>query len=198
MSWDRRHLLDVDELDQSDLEHVHGRASSASATAGGRINSPREHVALLFAEPSTRTRLSFEMAARRLGAETYVLEPALLFDGQGRDARRHDCATWMRWASPCWSCGIIGPARGSGGAVLRRIGHQRRRWLARPSHPGAARPGHAEGKPWLAERTSHRDRGRRASLASRQVEHLDAHAFRRPRGPVRSARLGARARGTPR
>src|SRR4029453_2269770 len=33
------------------------------------------HVALLFAEPSTRTRLSFEVAARRLGAETYVLEP---------------------------------------------------------------------------------------------------------------------------
>jgi aspartate carbamoyltransferase catalytic subunit len=34
-----------------------------------------ENVALLFAEPSTRTRLSFELAARRLGAETYVLDP---------------------------------------------------------------------------------------------------------------------------
>lgn len=33
------------------------------------------NVALLFAEPSTRTRLSFEVAARRLGAETFVLEP---------------------------------------------------------------------------------------------------------------------------
>ncbi|MDQ3643571.1 MAG: aspartate carbamoyltransferase, partial [Actinomycetota bacterium] len=33
------------------------------------------NVALLFTEPSTRTRLSFEFAARRLGAETYVLEP---------------------------------------------------------------------------------------------------------------------------
>lgn len=35
----------------------------------------RHDVALLFAEPSTRTRLSFELAARRLGAQTYVLEP---------------------------------------------------------------------------------------------------------------------------
>jgi aspartate carbamoyltransferase catalytic subunit len=32
-------------------------------------------VALLFAEPSTRTRLSFEIAARNVGAETFVIEP---------------------------------------------------------------------------------------------------------------------------
>ena len=33
-------------------------------------------MALLFAEASTRTRLSFEVAARELGAETFVIEPA--------------------------------------------------------------------------------------------------------------------------
>src|SRR4051812_2279908 len=44
---------------------------------GGRDPGARlldHHVALLFAEPSTRTRLSFEIAARRLGAQTYTFD----------------------------------------------------------------------------------------------------------------------------
>lgn len=74
MTWSGRHLIDVDELTSDDVERILGRAEEMvgvdhATTLGGA------HVALLFAEPSTRTRLSFELAARRLGAETYVLEP---------------------------------------------------------------------------------------------------------------------------
>jgi aspartate carbamoyltransferase catalytic subunit len=70
-----RHLLDVDELDWQDVETILETAEryrdgeAAEATLAGR------RVALLFTEPSTRTRLSFEVAARNLGAETFVLDP---------------------------------------------------------------------------------------------------------------------------
>jgi aspartate carbamoyltransferase catalytic subunit len=79
MSWSTRHLIDVDGLSNEEIDE-----SLALATAfhldlddghGSSSQLARHHVALVFAEPSTRTRLSFELAARRLGAETYVLEP---------------------------------------------------------------------------------------------------------------------------
>ena len=74
MTWSGRHLIDVDEPSTEDVERILALAAEMveieqAATLGG------SHVALLFAEPSTRTRLSFELAARRLGAQTYVLEP---------------------------------------------------------------------------------------------------------------------------
>ena len=79
MTWDGRHLLDVEGLGAAEIGRIlalatefradETRASFADGTLRG------SNVALLFAEPSTRTRLSFELAARRLGAETYLLEP---------------------------------------------------------------------------------------------------------------------------
>jgi len=71
-----RHLLDVDELAPPDVEaivrsaerHRSGAEAERPVLAGARV-------ALLFAEPSTRTRLSFEVAARALGAQTFVLDP---------------------------------------------------------------------------------------------------------------------------
>ena len=79
MTWDRRHLIDVDRFDASDIEVLMERAQ------GFRDRIERHHewpaslsgssVALFFSEASTRTRLSFELAARRLGAQTFVLDP---------------------------------------------------------------------------------------------------------------------------
>lgn len=69
-----RHLIDVDVL--TDVEIARLLALAEEYRAGdGDLSLAGRHVALLFAEPSTRTRLSFELAARRLGAETYVLNP---------------------------------------------------------------------------------------------------------------------------
>ena len=74
MGWSGPHLLDVDGLDWEDISRLLDLATDfreglrSDAMAG-------ENVALVFAEPSTRTRLSFELAARRLGAETFLLEP---------------------------------------------------------------------------------------------------------------------------
>jgi aspartate carbamoyltransferase catalytic subunit len=70
-------LLDVDEWSAPDIETVLANASSyrdAGQRQGSELLGCR--VVLLFAEPSTRTRISFEMAARSLSAETYVIDPA--------------------------------------------------------------------------------------------------------------------------
>ena len=74
MTWSGPHLLDVDELDWQDISRLLAMAGDYREGLRGRALEG-ENVALLFAEPSTRTRLSFELAARRLGAETFVLEP---------------------------------------------------------------------------------------------------------------------------
>jgi aspartate carbamoyltransferase catalytic subunit len=71
-SWPNRHLLDVDDLSRSELELLlHRTAEMAAARAVGEA-PPDLHgqgVTILFYEASTRTRVSFEIAARSLGAE---------------------------------------------------------------------------------------------------------------------------------
>jgi aspartate carbamoyltransferase catalytic subunit len=72
-----RHLLDVDEWTPDAIESVlenASRARDAGQRHGNELLGCR--VVLLFAEASTRTRISFEMAARGLSAETYVVDPA--------------------------------------------------------------------------------------------------------------------------
>ncbi len=79
MSWSHRHLLDVEELTADEIELILERAEEMRRhleLGGDRLAALGGHdVALLFAEPSTRTRLSFERAARQLGGQTFVLDP---------------------------------------------------------------------------------------------------------------------------
>ncbi|CAN5168221.1 aspartate carbamoyltransferase catalytic subunit [soil metagenome] len=79
MTWTRRHLLDVEDFTSADLDLILDRAQQLaerpSGARPGPDSLPGHRVALLFAEPSTRTRLSFEIAARNMGAETFVLDP---------------------------------------------------------------------------------------------------------------------------
>jgi aspartate carbamoyltransferase catalytic subunit len=79
-----RHLLDVDELTEAQIDSLLAKAAeyrsllqdrAAGAPALVEPVLAGRRVALLFAEPSTRTRLSFEVAARALGAETFVIDP---------------------------------------------------------------------------------------------------------------------------
>ena len=93
MTWSEPHLLDVEHLSADEVEQVMTLAGQMremldrGADPGPLLRD--QHVALLFAEPSTRTRLSFELAARRLSAADVPARSALVVDGQGRDARRH-------------------------------------------------------------------------------------------------------------
>lgn len=76
--WSHRHLLDVQDLAPAELERVMALADEMAASL--RTRTRRRELAgrrsvTLFSEPSTRTRLSFEIAARALGAEVVHLDP---------------------------------------------------------------------------------------------------------------------------
>lgn len=68
-----RHLLTLDGLDRARIVTLLDRAAALRATFAGAGARPQSlagrTVVNLFFEPSTRTRTSFELAARRLGAQ---------------------------------------------------------------------------------------------------------------------------------
>ncbi len=70
---EKRHLLDVDDLKRGDIERVLETAGSFSEVLRRpikKVPSLRgKTVVNLFYEPSTRTRMSFEVAAKRLSAD---------------------------------------------------------------------------------------------------------------------------------
>jgi len=69
---ERRHLLDIERLEQDDLDALLQRTL---ALAGGAEPARlAQTVVNLFFEPSTRTRVSFELAARRLGMTVVNIE----------------------------------------------------------------------------------------------------------------------------
>lgn len=74
-----KHLVSLDDLDTEEIGQIFAHArhlkrtravpASVAPVLAGR------HVALLFEKPSLRTRVSFEVAARELGAHTLYLSP---------------------------------------------------------------------------------------------------------------------------
>src|SRR6516164_4454566 len=76
-----RHLLTLETLSRTRIEALLERAQSFVRPLGDRPPGSRllegATVANLFTEPSTRTRVSFELAAKRLGATVVQLEVQL-------------------------------------------------------------------------------------------------------------------------
>lgn len=78
MAWTHRHLLDLEGLSRVDIEQILNEAEkyvSLDPHAPKRSDLKGRQVANLFFEPSTRTRMSFGLAARRLGADTLDFSP---------------------------------------------------------------------------------------------------------------------------
>src|SRR6266852_7850436 len=73
MSWTRKHLLDIESLNADELKTVLDTARAFKAVGQRAIKKVPalrgKTVVNLFVEPSTRTRISFELAAQRLSAD---------------------------------------------------------------------------------------------------------------------------------
>ena len=78
--WHHRHLLDVDRLTWPEIEtlmDVASRFEAATADPGRKLDVLRGvNVTILFYEASTRTRVSFEIAAKKLGADVVSVTAA--------------------------------------------------------------------------------------------------------------------------
>jgi aspartate carbamoyltransferase catalytic subunit len=74
MSWKHKHLLGLEDLSRQDIELVLATAKSFKEVSSRDIKKVPalrgKTVVTLFFEPSTRTRISFELAAKRLSADT--------------------------------------------------------------------------------------------------------------------------------
>lgn len=75
-----RHILGIEQLSVEDINHILETADSfkeISARPIKKVPTLRGHTIInLFFEPSTRTRLSFEVAAKRMSADTFNISPS--------------------------------------------------------------------------------------------------------------------------
>ena len=74
-SFLHRHILGIEQFSREDISHILATADSfkeISARPIKKVPTLRGHTIInLFFEPSTRTRLSFEIAAKRMSADTF-------------------------------------------------------------------------------------------------------------------------------
>jgi aspartate carbamoyltransferase catalytic subunit len=82
-----RHLLTLDGLPRDLLDGLLDRAQAFADGADARATLAGKAVCTLFFEPSTRTRLSFQRAAQRLGADVLGFDAATSSTTKGETAR---------------------------------------------------------------------------------------------------------------
>src|SRR3954449_9969515 len=88
MSWNRKHLLDIESLTAEEINTVLDTARAFKAVGERAIKKTPalrgKTVVNLFIEPSTRTRISFELAAMRLSADVinFTAEASSLKKGE--------------------------------------------------------------------------------------------------------------------
>src|SRR5690606_3011651 len=94
--WTRRHLLTLEELSLHELEQVHTTAAAFKKILSRSVKKVPalrgKTIVNLFLEPSTRTRMAFDMAAKRLSADVISLDGASSSTTKGetlRDTAEH-------------------------------------------------------------------------------------------------------------
>ena len=101
MHWAHKDLLDVSQLSTGDVERVFEAADSFMEINRRPVKKvptlKGRSVVLFFAEPSTRTKTSFDMAGKRLSADTFSLASSSSsltkgesLKGHGADAAGHE------------------------------------------------------------------------------------------------------------
>jgi len=72
---DLRHFLDLDEIEAATLRAMIDSATRMKTGGGNETALAGKTLAMVFEKPSTRTRVSFEVAMQSLGGRVVILEP---------------------------------------------------------------------------------------------------------------------------
>jgi aspartate carbamoyltransferase catalytic subunit len=90
-TWTRKDLIGIEDLERWEIEMIHSLAAQFKQTLGRsqkKLPSLRGKTILnLFIEPSTRTRIAFEIAAKRLSADVTLVEKAASSLSKGESLR---------------------------------------------------------------------------------------------------------------
>jgi aspartate carbamoyltransferase catalytic subunit len=133
MSWTRRHLLTLEELSLAEIEQIHVTATAFKKILGRSVKKVPalrgKTIVNLFLEPSTRTRMAFDMAAKRLSADVISLDAASSSTTKGENLRdtaeniaalgadmiviRHSCAGSPLYLSKILNIPVINAGDGS-------------------------------------------------------------------------------------
>jgi len=81
-----RHFLDLDRFETATLRGILDNAVAMKSDTRGRALLPGRTLAMVFEKPSTRTRVSFEVAIQQLGGRAVVLDQASSQLGRGETA----------------------------------------------------------------------------------------------------------------
>jgi aspartate carbamoyltransferase catalytic subunit len=91
VSWTRRHLLTIEELSLAEIDQIHATAAAFKRTLTRSVKKVPalrgKTIVNLFLEPSTRTRMAFDMAAKRLSADVISLDGASSSTTKGETLR---------------------------------------------------------------------------------------------------------------
>ena len=196
----RRHLISIGDLEREDVERLLATAKSFSRSLEREVKKlptlRGRTVVNVFYESSTRTSSSFELAAKRLSADTMSIKAARLVGGQGRVAEGHGADARRLRPGRDRDPAPADRRAAAGRALHRRARRQRRRRQAPAPDAGAARPLHDPGGARPDRGRPRGDRRRRAPLAGRALERPGAGADGREGDARRAAAADpARDRG---
>ncbi len=132
VKWSRKHLLGLQELEKEEIEYILELAQAFKEISTRPIKKVPalrgKTVVLLFFEPSTRTKMSFELAAKRLSADTVSFAVSTSSVQKGENLKdtarnieamsvdiiviRHSASGAPHYLSRCVSAGVINAGDG--------------------------------------------------------------------------------------
>ena len=187
-------LLDIESLDRSEIQAILDRARFFQPPPNEtyrRLDSLRgKTIVNLFFEASTRTRVSFEIAAKRLGADTISIAAQQSSVSKGESlVDTLNTLVAMRPNAGCDAPRSFRRAPFSGAASAdshRECG----RWHARTSHPGPAGRPHHSRSPQVARKSPSGNHRRYRAQPSGALRYSFALQIRRGNRALRTAVSG--------